>query len=158
MRLLSKSVPNVTGKTFQKKYILLGRIVTQWAEIVGDEMAQKTQPVKLKWRKTPDKSKQFTMEVAANSAEATLLQYRTDLIIEKLNMLLGERMITAIRFVPISSNTQKPVTAITKPETLNPDDENYLSKTLENIEDPDIQEKLKSLGAAMLKDRKKKNR
>lgn len=157
MRLLSKSVPNVTGKVFQKKYITLGRIVTQWADIVGDEMALKTQPVKLKFRQTPDKSRQFTLEIAANSAEATLLQYRIDLILEKLNMLMGQKMITAIRFVPISSNSQKPVTAIKRPVTLDMNDEKYLSKTLENIEDPDIQEKLKRLGAAMLKDRKNKH-
>lgn len=156
MRLISKTVPKVAGQIFQKKYILLGRIVTQWEDIVGKEMASKAQPVKLKFRKMPDNSKQFTLEIAANTAEATILQYRIDLILEKLNMVLGENMVSAIRFVPISSNSAKPIITPRRRPPLDCDDQKYLSKTLENIEDPDIQEKLKSLGASFLQDKKSK--
>ncbi len=156
MRLLSSSLPRIAGQVFKKKYIMLGRIVTQWEEIMGKEMALKTQPVKLKFRKTPDKSKQFTLEIACNSSEATILQYRIDLILQKLNMVMGETMITAIRFVPITSNSAKPIIAPSRKVPLTIDDENFLSKTLENIEDPDIQEKLKNLGTSILQDKKKR--
>lgn len=156
MRLLSKTVPKVTGQVFQKKYIMLGRIITQWEDIVGKELAMKTQPVKLKFRKTPDKSKQFTLEIATSPAEATILQYRVDLILQKLNMVMGESMITAVRFVPVSSNSSRPVVTKRRKQPLDAQEQKYLSKTLENVEDPDIQEKLKSMGAFFLQDRKSK--
>ena len=124
---------------------------------MGKDMAARTQPVKLKFRKTPDKSKQFTLEIACNSAEATMLQYRIDLILEKLSMIVGAGVVTAIRFVPVTSNPAKSNTIKRPNKTqLDPTDENFLRKTLENVEDPDIQEKLKNLGASLLQDRKNK--
>lgn len=153
LRLVSKTVPKITGQIFEKKYTLLGRIVTQWEEIIGAELAMKAQPVKMIYRKTPDKKKQFTLEIAANSAEAALLQYRTDLILERLNLLLGERMITAIRFVPFTANKAQPAPRRRAKKPASPEDQNYLAKTLENVSDPDIQEKLKNMGRSFLEDK-----
>ncbi|HNS44849.1 MAG TPA: DUF721 domain-containing protein, partial [Alphaproteobacteria bacterium] len=107
LRPLSASVSKLTSEAFTKKFVALSRILTQWDDIVGVEMAGKTQPAKIHYRKPKDKGEkpQATLDIAATSADAALLHYQKDLILERINQLYGDRWITSIRFVHMASNT-----------------------------------------------------
>ena len=130
---------------------MLGRIVTHWDDIIGPDMAPKTQPVRLSYRQSKTKKPEFLLEISANSAESTLLRYRVDLILERLNRILGEHMITAIRFVPVTANS-----TLSRPlkhrKTLTEEQKSGLSHVLDTIEDQEIRERLAELGAAILQD------
>jgi len=108
MRPLSDSVTKVTGKTFSRKYVALGRVISHWTDIVGKDFASKAQPVKIQYRykkKTAQKSNakkekpQATLEIATSSADATIMHYQKDVILERINQIFGDAWITAIRFV-----------------------------------------------------------
>ena len=152
-KLLSNAVPKVTGKVFGRKYIMLGRLLTQWTEIVGEDLAHKTTPVKLRSYKDYKTGKRSsTLDIAASTADATVLHYRKDLILERLNLLFGEGLITAIRFVPKSIDEKKPVKSkFKKPLSLK--EKTFLSDLLEDVEDDNIREKLQKLGKAILQDK-----
>lgn len=152
-KLLSNAVPKVTGKVFGRKYIMLGRLLTQWTEIVGEDLAHKTTPVKLRSYKDHKTGKRSsTLDIAASTADATVLHYRKDLILERLNLLFGEGLITAIRFVPKSIDEKKPVKSkFKKPLSLK--EKTFLSDLLEDVEDDNIREKLQKLGKAILQDK-----
>jgi hypothetical protein len=152
MKLISESVPSVTGRIFSKKYVRLGRILTHWEAIVGDDMADKTQPIKLSYHRNKEKKTQFVLELAANSSDAMVLRYRVDLIIERINQIFGDDWIKAIKFVPVVSNERSRIKRTTR-KTLTEDEKNYLSEVLKNTKDPELEEKLREFGEALLLDK-----
>lgn len=154
MRPLSEATARIAGKSFERKYIALGRIVNSWREIVGDKLADKAQPVKIHYRKSKDKKKpDATLEIATSSADATLLHYQKDLILERINQIFGERWITSLRFVNIPSNTahktaKKPKAPLTENE------KKTLSDMVFEIEDDTLRDRLENLGKAIILDQK----
>lgn len=162
LRLISESVPRVAGQAYGSKYIMLGRLVTQWTEIIGADVAGQAQPVALKFRggrksddpKKDEKAREFTLEIAADSAAATVLRYRTDLILERINRIFGAQWITAIRFVPKATDGQQNNRFVRAPKPLTPDQKQSLSNMLKDVPDPELQDRLQRLGAAILQDRR----
>lgn len=149
-RLLSNAVPKVTGQVFNRKYVMLGRLVTHWQDIVGKDMALKAQPVKIRYIKPKTKAGKATatLEIAVSTADATLLHYKKDLILEKINQIFGDKWITAIRFVPQASNTENKLQPVKRPLTAR--EKQNLRKILDSVTDPEIKEKLENLGEAIL--------
>ncbi len=132
---------------------MLGRLVTRWQDIVGPELADKTQPVKIrtiKGRKSGEST--ASLDIATTTADATLLHYQKDLILQRINHIFGDRWISALRFVPVASNAParfrpppaKPLTAAEK---------SYLSGVLEGVQDPEIQDRLMRLGTAIMQEK-----
>ncbi|MCB9983968.1 MAG: DUF721 domain-containing protein [Rhodospirillales bacterium] len=154
MRPLSEATARIAGKSFERKYIALGRIVNNWSDIVGEKLADKGQPVKIHYRKKKGAQKpEATLEIAASSADATLLHYQKDLILERINQIFGERWICAIKFVNIPSNTQGKV--FKKPKApLTAEEKKTLSDVLFGIEDADMRARLERLGQSIIMDDK----
>lgn len=151
LKLISKTLPGIAGRVCSKKYIMLGRVVTYWDDIIGKDLALETQPAGLRINRKKGKKYEFTLEISASPSHATLLRYRVDLMLERINQIFGENMITAIRFIPEAANRQKYRTQ-KREKPLTPDEKEYLSDMLGDITDPEIQEKLKSLGMAIIQD------
>lgn len=156
-RLVSESVKRITDKTFDKKFVLLARVVNYWPDIVGQEMAKHAIPTKLNYRKSgrgKEASYKAILDIACSSAHAAKLQYRTDLIIEKLHHTIGRDVISGIRFVHLPANTSKSESRrpTKKRKTLTLEQKNTLSHVLESIEDPELMQKLESLGTSMMTD------
>lgn len=155
MRPISEATARVTGQSFSRKYVAIGRIVGAWREIVGEKLANKAQPVKINFRK-PEKGCKpgATLDIAASSADATLLHYQKDLILERINRIFGDKWITGIRFVALAANaaslkpkkTRKPLTEAEK---------NHLSHMLETCPDADLKARLENLGQAIVMEDKK---
>ena len=154
MRPLSESAARVSGKCFERKYISLGRIVKHWPEIVGQRLADKAVPVKIHHRKgSKGKPAQNGLDIAVDSANATVLHYQKGLILEKINQLFGDNWITSIRFVHIPVNNSRAPTVKARPP-LAPSEKKLLSDTVSRITDSEIHDRLLSLGEAIVKNTK----
>jgi len=160
MRPLSEAASSVTNDVFGRKYVALGRIISQWNEIVGEDLSTKAQPVALKYKNFKDKSGKIqknpdaTLEIATTSAHATRLHYQKDLILERINRIFGERWITAIRFVNVPSNApERP--KMQKVKELSVEEKNYISETLDYITDIEVRNRLENFGKALMLDSKK---
>lgn len=153
LKPLSSSLPKVTGQVFSRKYIALGRIVTQWEEIIGSELADKAHPLKIHYRKPKDKKEapKATLEIAVSSAQASLLHYQKGLILERINQIFGDRWITDLKFSHIQSGGQEKPRPQERP--LKQAAEKNLNEILVNIEDMDIRSRLKAFGEAFFKDK-----
>jgi hypothetical protein len=150
MRPLSEATARIAGKSFERKYIALGRIVKAWDQIVGEDMATKAQPVKINYRKRErSKKAQASLDIAVSSADATLLHYQKDLILERINQVFGEQWVSAIRFVHMPANNAAPKLG-QRLKPLSPAEKKSLSELLLNIADPDIRERLEGLGTAVI--------
>jgi len=156
LKLVSTAVPRVTNKTFKRKYIALGRIVTQWREIMGEKMAVHAQPLKIHYRKPKRKGDPATatLDIAASSAQASLLVMQKGLLLEKINHIFGERLVTDIRFVHQVTNKNEKPAKIIKP--LTNIEKNSLSNMLDKVEDTELKERLSSMGQALLQDQDKR--
>lgn len=156
MRPVSEATAKVTNSIFGRKYIALGRIVSQWEDIVGKELASKVQPAGLKYRrykerKTPD----AVLEIATTSAYATRLHYQKDLILERINQLFGERWVTDLRFVnvaPVGANRP----TLKRKILLTPEEEKYIEQNLDSITDIEVRNRLEEFGKSLLKSKKAK--
>lgn len=150
MRPLSESTARIAGQNFERKFIALGRIVSHWTDIVGEDLSQKACPVKIIYHKKPRGSKpDAVLEIACSSAEATLLHYQKDLILERINQIFGERWITAVRFVQNPANN--PSSLRKKMQTpLTQREKHTLSSLLSSVEDQDVRARLENLGQAII--------
>ena len=155
MRSLSEATAKIASRSFERKYIALGRIVKHWDDIVGHKLADKAQPVKIHYRKKPGARKpDATLEVAASSAHATLLHYQKDLILERINQIFGERWIVGIRFVSTPMNSQHKAGKWSKKtkRPLTDGEKKTLSDMVLEIEDEEMRLRLKNLGQAIITD------
>jgi hypothetical protein len=158
MKPLSDATARIAAKNFERKFIALGRVVSQWSDIVGEDLASKAQPVKIQYYKQSagDTKKTARLDIAATEADATVLRMQVGLILERINQLFGDGWIRYIRFVPVQPANMAP-----KPKKYNrqrrtplkSSEKKYLQDSLEQIEDCDIKQTLASLGEAILKER-----
>lgn len=151
MRTLSEATAKIAGRSFQRKYIALGRIVNNWREIVGEGFAEKAQPVKIHYRKNKKRDKpDAILHIATNSSEAQKLQYQKGLMMERINQIFGEAWITDIKFVPVVANAPaaKPKKRVAP---LTSEQKKTLSDMVLAIEDDEIKDRLLSLGQGILR-------
>tara|TARA_B100000780_G_C21072161_1_gene431482 strand:+ start:465 stop:938 length:474 start_codon:yes stop_codon:yes gene_type:complete len=156
MRPVSEATAKITNQVCGRKYIALGRILSQWTEIVGPELATKVQPSAIKYRKYKQRPKNpdAVLEIATSSAYATKLHYQKDLILERINQVFGEQWISGIRFINVAPNTaDRP--RIKKTPVLTPDEKKYISETLDYITDIEVRNRLENFGQSLLLDNKK---
>jgi hypothetical protein len=154
MRPISEATARVSGQSFSRKYVSLGRILSSWKEIVGEKLAGKAQPVKINYRKREKGGNPVAiLDIAASSADSTLLHYQKDLILERINQIFGDKWVTAIRFVatPVSIKGR---TAKKSRIPLTEDEKSHLSGMLESLADPDLKAKLETLGTAIITEQK----
>lgn len=157
LRPLSSSISKLTSATFSKKFVALGRVLNNWNDVIGSDMAVKAQPNKLIYRKPKNKGDkpQATLEIAATSADATILHYQKDLILARINQLFGDEWITAIRFVHIAANAGDddkfyvPRNHVATPLT------HDMKSELDKIDDLDIKESLDRLAQGIMRRQQK---
>ncbi len=154
MRPLSESTARIASKTFSRKYIALGRIVNQWSDIMGEEFADKADPVKIHYRKATAKRKATaTLDIATTSSYATILPYQKDLILQRIKSIFGDGWISDLRFVSGEALPDAPAKKL-PPKPLTHDEKKYLSETLDEVDDPEVKERLERFGKALLNDLK----
>jgi len=156
LRPLAASISKLTSQAFARKFVALGKILSQWEDIVGAEMASKTQPVKLHYRKPKTRAEkpQATLDIGASSADAAILHYQKDLILERLNQLYGERWITAIRFVHMAANGCAGDWGAYTPNRSSPisvEERDTIQPVLKDVEDDELKACLEKLGKSVLR-------
>ncbi|PZP53836.1 MAG: DUF721 domain-containing protein [Micavibrio aeruginosavorus] len=153
LKPISDSVAKLTKETFSRKFVSLGRILTQWDDIVGSEMAEKCQPVKLHYRKpkAANEKPQATLDIAVSSADATLLHYQKDLILERINQLFGDKWVTGIKFVHIPFSPRRKDADFPKSRQLSNEEIAQLKASLPADADDELKIRLERLGQGILR-------
>ena len=148
MKSLAKSVRAVSDKSFKKKFVALGRVLSLWPQIVGSEFAGHTTPVAVKSRKTRDGFLK-TLVIGVPPALSTKLHYQKGLILERIGRLLGDDYIHDIRFVdqpPKEGETETSQANTHLTET----QKEHLTVSVKNIEDSDLKTKLEKFGKSLM--------
>ena len=113
-------VPRLTRQAFEKYGFSAATLITDWAQIVGGDLARATAPERLKWPKGVAAGGKAVEDVDQGRPGATLvlrvddgraldIQYKSRQIIERINAYFGYRAVADLRILqaPIDARFQK---------------------------------------------------
>lgn len=161
MRLIAEPAARVTSNSFKRKYIALGRIVKNWREIAGDQLYRKAQPVKIHYRKAKKGRgadiQEIQLTIAVSNADATLMHYQKDVILERINRIFGKQWITSIRFVSSPRKLDNSTNFLREnPEPLTKQEQSVLSGMLGTVHDDHIRQRLAQFGQYIIVENRSK--
>jgi hypothetical protein len=108
-RAVGAFVPRLTRKAFEKYGFSAASLLTDWATIVGADLARYTEPERLKWPngvgvhdETSDDAQGrpgATLMLRVDPQRALEVQYKGQQIIERINAYFGYRAVAALRML-----------------------------------------------------------
>jgi len=122
-RALGAYIPKLTRKAFEKYGFSAAALLTDWATIVGEEVAGYAAPERLKWprgvaiREDVEAGAEgrpgATLLVRVDPAHALDVQYKTQQILERINGYFGYRAIACLRILqaPLAAPARAPARA-----------------------------------------------
>lgn len=123
-------------------------VVTRWDEIVGDDLARRSAPVKIAWPRRPQgagEPEPGTLHVRVEAPFALEMQHLVPVVLERVNAFMGWRCVAAVRL------TQIPLTAKPRPREAPrpPADEARLKAALAGFEDEGLRSVIARFGRAV---------
>ncbi len=136
------------GEALQQAGFASTEVVTRWDEIVGDDLASRSAPVKIAWPRRPQgmgDPEPGTLHVRVEAPFALEIQHLTPAILERVNAFMGWRCVAAVRL------TQIPLRAKPKPREAprRPADEARLAHLVESFEDEGLKAAVARFGRAV---------
>jgi len=108
-RAVGSYVPKLTHKAFAKYGFAAAALITDWASIVGKDIAAYTAPERLKWRRGAgsaedadegyDGHQGATLIVRVEAARALDIQYKAHQLMERINRHFGYRAVAELRVI-----------------------------------------------------------
>ena len=149
-RPLARIVPKVAGKALGKKGMAFGTLITDWATIMGPELARSTLPQKLAF--PPGQKEGATLHLKVSGSAALDVQHAEPQLIERINAFFGYRAIARIRLIqgPIPGAPRRP--KVQRPMT--PEEEAGIVRATEGIEDEALRESMARFGRSMMASRR----
>jgi hypothetical protein len=144
---LNTLVRRLTRPLFGKRGFADGRIVADWAEIVGPLLARSSLPLRIAYVPGARTDGTLYLKVAPGGL-ATELQHIEPVLIERINGHFGYKAVARLRLV--QGPLPPPPSAPQEPAPLDAEAEARLGRALENVREPALRERLESLGRAVL--------
>lgn len=114
-------------------------VATRWREIAGDALARHTQPLSI-----TKNASGGTLLLRAESGAALLVQHQTREILSRVNAVLGDGALTAIRIaqgaIPRPASNPKPA-----PPRLTPAEQEAVKQSVAGVQDDDLRSRLAAL-------------
>lgn len=109
-RAVGTLVPRITRKVFEKFGFSTATLLTDWAVIVGRDLAAYTAPERLKWPRGYEGAGSEGSDAETGRPGATLMlrveparaldvQYKTRLLVDRINAYFGYRAVAEIRLI-----------------------------------------------------------
>jgi hypothetical protein len=129
------------------------KLLTQWTEIVGPELAQMARPVKVTFG---TKTLGGTLVILTKGAQAPMVQMQTPLMLDRVNAAYGYKAISKIRVTQTAATGfHEPKTSFehatpkTRPEP-SPEKTKALAKAVSPVQDEGLKAALEMLGKNIL--------
>jgi len=106
-KAVGSMVPGLTRKAFERFGFSTAALLTDWAGIVGKDLARYTSPDKLKWPRGNDEAgdeggperRGATLVLRVDLGRGIDVQYRGRQIIERINAHFGYRAVAELRII-----------------------------------------------------------
>jgi hypothetical protein len=153
MQTLDKDFRALTRAAFARYGFAYGDLITQWPVIVGDGVAQWSEPERIKWpRAGADERRQGgTLMIRVVPGRALDLQHETPRIIDRINAFYGYAAIATVKIRQGHLTRKK---ALSRPlPPLEADAARALENELESVSEPSLKDALRRLGQGVLSPR-----
>jgi hypothetical protein len=148
IRKLAELTSEFLAEAFKKQGFASTELVTRWRDIVGTDIADHAEPVKLQWPRAvenepPDPA---TLVLRVEGPAAIEIQHQAAVILERINRFFGWQAVgrLALRQAPLSRRKARPV-----PPQLDAAEVARVEATLTDVADEDLRAALGRLGAAV---------
>jgi hypothetical protein len=145
---LSQLVGKTIADLFARQGFATTGIVTHWPEIVGPEIADHAEPMRMVWprRVHEDDPDPATLVLRVEGPVALEIQHLSGVIIERVNRFFGWRAVgrIQIRQAPLARRDKKPLPPAPDPAIVA-----RLAAGMADIADDDLRGALARLGAAV---------
>jgi hypothetical protein len=144
-RPLADLVGNALQSAFKRQGFAAVDIISHWEDIVGPELASRTEPLRLVWPRREDPFSTGTLTVRVEGAYALELQHLTPVVIERVNRYFGWACVgrIAIRQGPVTRKARKPNLPLEPPAEVVAE----VKQGLGEFEDEELKASLARLGA-----------
>jgi hypothetical protein len=150
-RRTARPLPDIAGTlladSFRKQGFSSSELVLRWSAIVGHDVAEHAEPLKIQWQKVPDGQppQPGTLVLRVDGPAAIEIQHMSHVILQRVNRYFGFAAIgkIAIRQAPLR---RAPVRAVRR---LDPQAVQNIAETLPGSVDPALKDALARLGAAI---------
>ncbi len=156
LRNMDAVVGAFARKILGKKAFIEADVIANWSDIVGEELAKLTKPIKIEFKKDERKGGVLHIE-AASGAMALELQQKSKIVLSKVNVYFGYEAVDRLRIMQnlqivknislSSDNSEK--------KLVSEEEENYIRQQLEGINNPELCVALDKLGRAIVINNKK---
>ena len=144
-----------------KKATMSVDILMSWGQIVGDELAEFTQPEKITF-KNKERTNGVLWVNVANGAFAMELQHRERFVLEKVNSFFGYNAVSSLKIKQtaafLSLNAWQNTQQEQKKKLVSREEQNYIEQLTEGLKNKNLKENLKSLGESVFSDNKNTDR
>ena len=151
-RITAKPLSVLLGQVFSDAFAKQGfasrELVTRWAEIVGQDVAAHSEPLKIQWVRPVEGQPQepATLILRVEGPKALEIQHTSDVILERVNRFFGWSAVGRIAL------RQAPLTRKSAPKTVKGPDAAAIAKVADSlgaVEDDDLRTALAKLGASI---------
>ena len=144
---LNTLVRRLTRPLFGKRGFADGRVVADWAEIVGPLLARSSLPLRIVYPQGARTDGTLHLKIAPGGL-ATEIQHVEPILIERINGHFGYRAVARLRLVQGPLPPAPPAPEAASP--LDAEAEARLRHALEDVRDPALRTRLESLGRSVL--------
>ncbi len=111
---LAALVGKTIGDALSRQGFASIEIVTHWHDIVGDDLARRSEPTKLTWPRREDADSVGVLQIRVEGAYALEVQHLQQVIIERVNRYFGWRCVgrIAIRQGPVAPRRKRPTAPV----------------------------------------------
>jgi len=150
---LADLVGKTVGDAFARQGFAAVEIVTHWQEIVGEDLAKRSEPIKLTWPRRDDPDSVGALQIRVEGAYALEIQHLQPVIVERVNRYFGWRCVgrLAIRQGPVAARRKRPAPR----KEPSADEIEKTRDTIGKFEDEKLAHSVARLGA-LIKDRDRK--
>ncbi|MBQ8677624.1 MAG: DUF721 domain-containing protein [Alphaproteobacteria bacterium] len=137
-------------KLLGKKAFVEADVIYDWKIIIGDELAEFTHPLGIKFNRDERKGGVLNIE-AASGAIALEVQAKSKVIIARVNSYFGYEAVDKLKIVQNLNLARiaKQPTDNSEKKLVSANQENYIRQQVEGIENPELAETLARLGRSL---------
>jgi hypothetical protein len=142
---LADLVGGAVNQAFARQGFAAIEVVTHWEDIVGPELARRSEPMRLSWPKRDDPDSVGTLVVKVEGPYAIELQHTTAPVMERVNRYFGWRCVgrIVIRQGPVTRKPARPAA----PDEPEPAAIAEVAQTIGPFEDQSLGRSIARLGA-----------
>ena len=148
-RRLADLASELLADAFKKQGFASTELVMRWRDIVGPEIADHAEPVKLQWRRVMEGEppEPATLILRVEGPAALEIQHQSNVVVERINRFFGWHAVgrIALRQAPLSRR------AVRQPPKADAAAAERVAASLTAVEDEALRAALGRLGAAVKK-------